>query len=85
MAGELWKWLLGNLANNARFPHFHSSGDEVLFVERRKTARKNLRAVEKWKSKKQDFHFPTAPMSLRRKERIISKTTQNQKPFTQNS
>jgi hypothetical protein len=34
---------------------------------------------------KQDFHFPTAPISLRRKERIISKTTQNQKPFTQNS
>jgi len=34
---------------------------------------------------KQDSHFPTDPISLRRKERIISKNNSKPKPFTQNS
>jgi hypothetical protein len=39
---------LGNLANNARFPHFHSSGGS--------------RRMEKWKTKSRFPTFPPPPI-----------------------
>jgi hypothetical protein len=57
------------------FPQLRRRGPICRTKENRK---KNLRAGGKVEIQKQDFHFPTAPISLRRKERIISKTTQNQ-------
>jgi hypothetical protein len=42
--------LLGNLANDARFPHSHSSGDE---------------AVEKWKTKSRFPTFPQPSLKVK--------------------
>jgi hypothetical protein len=46
----LFPLFLGNLAKNARFPHFHSSGGS--------------RRMEKWKTKSRVSHFPTATNPL---------------------
>ena len=67
---ELWKaWkaknrlptlptLLGNLAQTARFPHSHSSGDGFQLGQRKANRKKKLWAVEKWKSKTRIPTFP---------------------------
>src|ERR1700722_13140538 len=60
---------LGNLAKAARFPHSHSSCG-LLWLNQT-TPGKELGGVEKWKSKRQDSHFPTPPMACGARKKIL--------------
>jgi hypothetical protein len=60
--------LLGNLAENARFPHFHSSGGGLYIQFKRQRTRTLTGGRGKVEIQKADSHFTTASRCLRRKE-----------------
>jgi hypothetical protein len=56
----------------SRFPHFHSPGGGYLLSENQKSKTKGLYGDRgKVAIQTQDFHFPTVPIRLRRKEKSL--------------
>jgi hypothetical protein len=70
--------LLGNLAQTARFPHSHSSGDEAYMAKRRQTARRIV-GYGKVEIRNQDSHFPTAPTACGARKTTKEKERQSKR------
>jgi len=54
---------LGNLANPARFPHFHSADGDCSICVPDGAEAEEMVCGGKVEIQKQDSHFPTAPMA----------------------